>query len=811
MEAYHVDFINKIKALINFPDHKRATAKPLFQFEMTAEAAEKNAQVLETFDFNLLQAIEAQKDSPVYFGSEFQHYTKLEPLLYLHPFWPQLKIFLRDGATFPLRPISHEERIADLGYHLARGNHKSATNPEGAALVRKLMGEDITHGFSLVLPVSCITDFQDRSSIAPLGVQDQKTINELGELIQKWRMTHDQTFPGSSGLSVNKRVIEEDLPPCLYGHALRRLIHLIVKMREENPTTKILVGKFDLKAAYRRAHLSAATALESMTVFDNLLHVSLRMTFGGAPCPPQWGCFSETICDLANDLINCPAWNPHETCSPLQKDLPAPIYLAEAIPYAQAKPMAVPVPTCKIGKSEVYIDDFLPVALDKGDNSYRVSAAVPLAIHSVGRQISPNEPLPREDLISYTKMLAEAAMSETKTALGWLLNTRTLQVSLPDSKFIGWTHSINHTLGLTSIDSRALETLVGRLNHAASILHAMRQFLNRIRHLQFLAALRSDKRAKMTSPVKEDLILCKEFLAQCNSGISMNLLTYRQPTHVYRSDACEHGLGGYAILSGKAWRYSIPVDCQNRATINVLEFLGCIVSVWIDILAGELPEEACILSQTDSTSAAGWLQRSSFNEKQHQLAMDSGRHLARLTINSKTCLYSQWIPGAKNDVSDILSRDDHLTDNQIVALVTYHFPHQIPNGLRIQSLPEEIDSWLTSKLRSQPEATQLPKPPVRSMYGAGSDGSNIWTRLESRTTNFSTPSLAPNAIASLAHLWQPCAAPDSAPLGLYRSKPSNASPPWTMWHRPSGLTTGRILDTTVTGNALPFYTNKSEE
>jgi len=151
--------------------------------------------------------------------------------------------------------------------------------------------------------------------------------------------------------------------------------------------------------------------------------------------------------------------------------------------------MAVPVPTCKIGKSEVYIDDFLPVALDKGDNSYRVSAAVPLAIHSVGRQISPNEPLPRDDLISYTKMLAEAAMSETKTALGWLLNTRTLQVSLPDSKFIGWTHSINQTLGLTFIDSRALETLVGRLNHAASILHAMRQFLNRIRHLQFLAAL----------------------------------------------------------------------------------------------------------------------------------------------------------------------------------------------------------------------------------------------------------------------------------------------------------------------------------
>lgn len=61
MEAHHVKFINKVKALINSSDHKRATAKPLFQFEMTADAAEKNAKVLETFYFNLLQAIEARE------------------------------------------------------------------------------------------------------------------------------------------------------------------------------------------------------------------------------------------------------------------------------------------------------------------------------------------------------------------------------------------------------------------------------------------------------------------------------------------------------------------------------------------------------------------------------------------------------------------------------------------------------------------------------------------------------------------------------------------------------------------------------
>jgi hypothetical protein len=46
-------------------------------------------------------------------------------------------------------------------------------------------------------------------------------------------------------------------------------------MREDNLLTCILIGKFDLKAAYRRAHLSAATALESMITFDGLLQISL--------------------------------------------------------------------------------------------------------------------------------------------------------------------------------------------------------------------------------------------------------------------------------------------------------------------------------------------------------------------------------------------------------------------------------------------------------------------------------------------------------------------------------------------------------
>ena len=48
-----------------------------------------------------------------------------------------------------------------------------------------------------------------------------------------------------------------------------------------------------------------------------------------------------------------------------------------------------------------------------------------------------------------------------------------------------------------------------------------------------------------------------DFLTHAKQGIDMNLITYRRPTHVYRSDSCPAGLGGYSH-AGFAWRYPLP-------------------------------------------------------------------------------------------------------------------------------------------------------------------------------------------------------------------------------------------------------------
>jgi hypothetical protein len=91
-------------------------------------------------------------------------------------------------------------------------------------------------------------------------------------------MTHDQTFLGPSGLSVNLRVKLEELPNMTYSYILSRVIHYIVNLRLIHPDKKIFICKFDIDAAYRRCHLPGKTATKCLTIHNGILLMALRMT-----------------------------------------------------------------------------------------------------------------------------------------------------------------------------------------------------------------------------------------------------------------------------------------------------------------------------------------------------------------------------------------------------------------------------------------------------------------------------------------------------------------------------------------------------
>jgi hypothetical protein len=104
-------------------------------------------------------------------------------------------------------------------------------------------------------------------------------------------------------------------------------------------------------------------------------------------------------------------------------------------PFAQSKELAVHLPINDLRKVDVFIDDNIAVTLDLGQNTTRVIRAIPLGIHSLSRPVDPMDDLPRIDIISEKKLQAEGTFEEVKVVLGWVINTRSLVISLPLDKY----------------------------------------------------------------------------------------------------------------------------------------------------------------------------------------------------------------------------------------------------------------------------------------------------------------------------------------------------------------------------------------
>jgi hypothetical protein len=95
-----------------------------------------------------------------------------------------------------------------------------------------------------------------------------------------------------------------------------------------------------------------------------------------------------------------------------------------------------------LGKVDIYIEDNITITPDIGEDVTRVIKAILLAIHSIARPVDSRDILPRVDIISAKKLKAEGTFEEIKTVLGWVINTRSLSISLPPEKHQKWSADI---------------------------------------------------------------------------------------------------------------------------------------------------------------------------------------------------------------------------------------------------------------------------------------------------------------------------------------------------------------------------------
>jgi hypothetical protein len=132
------------------------------------------------------------------------------------------------GAFFPLTSIEKADRDTDNVFMLEYGNHKSASKFEDEFL--PMIGNEVLRGFGLILPLDSWHELPN-CSIAPLGMVEQGSIDDTGRIVKKRCVTHDQSTPVPSGLSVNKRVIASSMTACMFGFCLKRIIRYIVSLR----------------------------------------------------------------------------------------------------------------------------------------------------------------------------------------------------------------------------------------------------------------------------------------------------------------------------------------------------------------------------------------------------------------------------------------------------------------------------------------------------------------------------------------------------------------------------------------------------
>ena len=286
----------------------------------------------------------------------------------------------------------------------------------------------------------------------------------------------------------------------------------------------------------------------------------------------------------------------------------------------------------------------------------------------------------------------------------------------------------------------------------------------------------------------KDLVLWKDFLVVAHTGIDLKLLTTREPNNILRTDACEHGLGGYSLKTGRAWRWEIPLHLRGRKLINFLEFLACVVEIMLSI-----EEDYCYLSATANTSAMGWLRKSNFvSDGDHAAHLGLAREFASELLRRALMNYSQWFAGEGNWVADLLSCDLVSSDHEITTIINSRFPSQVPKSFKVSPLPVKISSFLSYWVQLQTLPRGSPAKRTAKSTPPGNGGSSS----SSRPTS-STP--AAKAPPTSAFWTDPKPTEPSAPLPTPSERAITANPqkdmlnwlrvhavpPSTVWLRPS--------------------------
>ena len=122
----------------------------------------------------------------------------------------------------------------------------------------------------------------------------------LGAVVtSKVRIIHDFSFDPNTARGTkcgfNLDTLTQDIPRCLCGEALPKLLAEIVRLRIEYPLKRSLVSKADVSDASRNVRIVQGHANKFCYVLDDLILAGLKLTLGWAGSSVFWGLLSSAV------------------------------------------------------------------------------------------------------------------------------------------------------------------------------------------------------------------------------------------------------------------------------------------------------------------------------------------------------------------------------------------------------------------------------------------------------------------------------------------------------------------------------------
>ena len=88
-----------------------------------------------------------------------------------------------------------------------------------------------------------------------------------------------------------------------------------------------------------------------------------------------------------------------------------------------------------------------------------------------------------------------------------------------------------------------------------------------------------------------------------------------------------------------------------------------------------------------------------------------------MMLDNDSALYSQHIKGKQNFIADSLSRDHHLSNEQLTFSFQTLLPEQTPDSFEISQLPNEVASWVISLSRFSTKTQESPPQRCKKQLG----------------------------------------------------------------------------------------------